>query len=69
MLCLRILIRKKKIDEVEVMALIKKEVAIDAPNQAESLKFLPESVWPSVKGLENIKAFNNLIGNMESEAL
>lgn len=51
------------------MALIKKEVAIDAPNQAESLKFLPESVWPSVKGLENIKAFNNLIGNMESEAL
>jgi dynein heavy chain len=30
---------------------------------------LPEAVWPAVKGLENIKAFNNLIGNMESEAL
>ena len=69
MLCLRILIRKKKIDEVEVMALVKKEIALDVPNQAESLKFLPEYIWPAVKGLENIKAFNNLIGNMESEAL
>jgi hypothetical protein len=57
MLCLRILIRKKKIDEIEVMALVKKEVAIDVPNQAESLKFLPEAVWPAVKGLENIKMF------------
>jgi dynein heavy chain len=69
MLCLRILIRKKKIDEIEVMALIKKEIAIDVPNQSESLKFLPEAVWPYVKGLENIKAFSNLISNMESEAL
>lgn len=32
MLCLRILIRKKKIDEVEVAALIKKEVALEVPN-------------------------------------
>jgi dynein heavy chain, axonemal len=69
MLCLRILIRKKKIDEVEVMALVKKEVALDVPNQAESMKFLPEAIWPAVKGLESIKAFANLIGNMESEAL
>ena len=69
MLCLRILIRKKKIDEVEVMALIKKEVAIDVPNQAESLKFIPEAVWPAVKGLESIKLFANLISSMESEAL
>jgi len=32
MLCLRILIRKKKIDEIEVAALIKKEVALEVPN-------------------------------------
>ena len=69
MLCLRILIRKKKIDELEVASLVKKEVAIDVPNQAESLKFLPEAVWPAVKGLENLKVFNNLIQFMESEAL
>lgn len=31
-LCLRILIRKKKIDEAEVNALVKKEVAIDLPH-------------------------------------
>ena len=69
MLCLRIMIRKKKIDEVEVAALIKKEVAIDVPNQSESLKFLPESIWPAIKGLESIKVFANLISSMESEAL
>jgi hypothetical protein len=61
MLCLRILIRKKKIDELEVMALIKKEVALEVPNQSESLKFLPEAIWPAVKGLENLKPFANLI--------
>jgi len=69
MLCLRILIRKKKIDEVEVAALIKKEVALEVPNQSESLKFLPESIWPAIKGLESIKPFANLISSMESEAL
>jgi dynein heavy chain len=69
MLCLRILIRKKKIDDAEVNALIKKEIALDVPNQAESLKFIPESSWPAVKGLETVKVFGNLISQMESEAL
>lgn len=69
MLCMRILIRKKKIDEGEVSSLIKKEVAIDIPNQVESLKFIPEAVWPAVKGLESLKLFANLISSMESEAL
>jgi dynein heavy chain len=31
-LCLRILVRKKKIDEVEVNALVKKEVALEPPH-------------------------------------
>ena len=69
MLCLRILIRKKKVDESEVLALIKKEVALEVPNQAESLKFIPESSWAAVKGLENVKVFGNLISQMESEGL
>lgn len=60
-LCLRILVRKKKIDEVEMVALIKKEVALDIPHQAESLKFIPEAAWPAVKGLEGVKIFGNLI--------
>jgi dynein heavy chain len=69
MLCLRILIRRKKIDESEVSALVKKEIALEVPNQAESLKFIPESAWPAVKGLETVKVFGNLISQMESEAL
>mmetsp|Transcript_7681 Transcript_7681/g.7099 ORF Transcript_7681/g.7099 Transcript_7681/m.7099 type:complete len:163 (+) Transcript_7681:2896-3384(+) len=68
-LCLRILIRKKKIEENEVMALIKKEVSLDPPHQAESLKFIPEPAWAAVKGLENVKLFANLISQMEGEAL
>lgn len=49
--------------------MIKKEVAIDPPHQADSLKFIPESAWASVKGLESIKTFENLVSNMENEAL
>ena len=69
MLCFRINIRKKLIDEKEVNALIKKEVALDAPHQPESLKFIMESSWGAVKGLETVKVFENLVSSMESEAL
>jgi hypothetical protein len=41
--------------------LIKKEIALEVPHQAESLKFIPESAWAAVKGLENIKIFEHLI--------
>lgn len=54
MLCMRILVRNKQIKEDEMMALIKKEVALDPPNQAESLKFIPEGAWAAIKGLENV---------------
>jgi dynein heavy chain len=69
MLCFRVLIKKKKIEEVEVNALIKKEVALEVPHQSESLKFIPEAAWAAVKGLESLKMFANLISQMESEAL
>ena len=61
MLCLRIMVRKRKIDDNEVASLVKKEIALDVPNQAESLKFIPESAWPAVKGLETVKVYGNLI--------
>jgi len=69
LLCLRVNLRKKLIDPKEVEALVKKAVALDPGHQAESLKFLPESVWPAVKGLEEVKVFENLVQSMESEAL
>ena len=52
MLCFRINIRKNIILEKEAQALIKKEVALDAGHQPESLKFIMESSWGAVKGLE-----------------
>lgn len=61
MLCFRINIRKGLIVEKEVLALIKKEVSLDPGNQPESLKFIMESLWGAVKGLEQVKLFENLI--------
>lgn len=70
MLTLRINIRKGLIKEDEVASLIKKEVAIDFPPMPDNLgKFLLESTWPAVIGLQSIKIFENLSSAMESEAL
>lgn len=69
MLCFRINIRKGLILEKEVAALVKKEISLDAGNQPESLKFIMESAWPAVKGLEQVKLFESLVSSMESEAL
>lgn len=64
MLTFKIMVRHKKIKEDEVEALIKKEVAMEPPHQEESLKFIPESAWAAVKGLESIKVFEHLITAM-----
>lgn len=69
MLCFRIMVRKGLIKQEEVDALVKKEVALEPPHQSESLKFIPETNWAAVKGLESIKIFEHLIQQMESEAL
>lgn len=61
MLCFRICIKKNIIAAKEVESLIKKEVSTDEKHQSESLKFIPESAWGAVRGLESIKVFENLI--------
>jgi len=55
------MIRKQMIAQEEVDSLVKKEVALEPPTQSESLKFIPESIWPAVKGLESVKTFEHLI--------
>lgn len=69
MLTFKIMVRHNMIDGDEVEALIKKEVALEPPHQEESLKFIPESAWAAVKGLESIKIFEHLISAMQNEAL
>lgn len=69
MLTFKIMTRHNLIDDDEVQALIKKEVALEPPHQEESLKFIPESAWAAVKGLESIKIFEHLISAMQNEAL
>ena len=67
MLTFRILIRQGRLNPNEVNSLVKKEVASEIPHQPETLKFIPETAWAAVKGLENIKIFENLISQMEGE--
>jgi len=69
MLCFRIGVRHARIDAREVESLVRKEVALEPPHQPDSLKFIPESAWAAVKGLESIKTFEHLIQQMEGEAL
>ena len=70
MLTLRINVRKGLINQGEVNSLIKKEVALDPPPCPDNLaKFLNETVWPGVIGLQNVKVFENLVQSMESESL
>jgi dynein heavy chain len=69
MLCFRIGVRHARIDAKEVESLVRKEVALEPPHQPDSLKFIPESAWAAVKGLESIKTFEHLIQQMEGEAL
>ena len=52
MLCFRICVRKNIISAKEVESLIKKEVSMDEKHQSESLKFIPETSWGAVRGLE-----------------
>mgnify|MGYP000934514476 CR=1 FL=1 len=69
MLTFKIMTRHNLINQDEVDALVKKEVALEPPHQEESLKFIPEAAWAAVKGLENIKIFEHLISAMQNEAL
>ena len=70
MLTLRINVRKGLVKQDEVTALIKKEVEIEPPQMPDNLaKFLLESTWPAVIGLQKVKIFENLSSAMESEAL
>jgi dynein heavy chain len=69
MLCFRIQMRKGALKEEEVEILIKNSVALDVPNQPENLKMIPETMWPSVVGLQKVKVFEDLLKQMESEGL
>lgn len=70
MLTLRINVRKGLIKQDEVTALIKREVALEPPPMADNLaKFIPETIWPAINGLQSVKLFENLVQSMETESL
>ena len=69
MLCLRVLVRKGVCNQEEVTHLVMKKVALDPPQQPDSLKFIPEPLWPACKGLEQVHRFSNFTSSLSEESL
>lgn len=69
MLCLRVLVRKGICNQDEVNHLISKKVALDPPQQPDSLRFIPEPLWPACKGLEQVHRFSSFTSNLGEESL
>lgn len=61
--------RKGQCNQDEVNHLIQKKVALDPPQQPDSLKFIPEPLWPACKGLEQVHRFSSFTSNLGEESL
>ena len=69
MLCLRVIERRGDVSQQEVSAFVRRQVSLSAKAQPEALRFMTESVWTAVCGLEAVPVFESLANEMEGEAL
>ncbi|OMJ82808.1 hypothetical protein SteCoe_16405 [Stentor coeruleus] len=69
MLCFRILLKDKKIDEGEYASFINGKPLPDVGKQPDNLNFLTEYQWGMVKALDLLTVFQGLASNMESDYL
>ena len=69
MLCFRILLKDKVIDEGEYAAFINSKPMLDAGKQPDCLNFLTEYQWGMIKSLDALAVFQGLAANMESDYL
>ena len=69
MLCFRILIKDKVIDEGEFAVFINGKPMLDAGKQPDNLNFLSEYQWGMIKALDLMPIFQGLAANMESDYL
>ena len=69
MLCFRISLKDKVIDEAEYASFINGKPLIDAGKQPDNLNFLTEYQWGMIKALDLLAVFQGLAANMESDYL
>ena len=69
MLCFRIQIKDKSIDENEYAIFINGKPPVDPGKQPENLNFLTEYQWGMLKTLDTLPVFQGLSSNMESDYL
>ena len=68
LLTLKILVSDKKMTAEEVDYLVMGKTSVDPGNMGPLHEWLPENIWPKVKGLENMQRFKGLGDNMQSDS-
>lgn len=68
LLTFNILINDGKIDEKDVSFLLRTQVVSDPGNMGPLAEWLPEHIWPKIKGLEAMQQFKGLGDNMQSDS-
>ncbi len=64
----KVLINDGKMDPVDVDFLLKSKSCIDPGNMGPLQEWLPESIWPRIKALEDMTRFKGLGDNMQSDS-
>merc|ERR1719163_189240 len=67
LLTLRVLLKAEKLDPVEVESLLEGRGASDPGNMGPLAEWMPEPIWPKIKQLETLKAFNGLGDMMQAD--
>lgn len=69
MLCFRVLVKDKGIDEGEYAVFINGKPVSDPGKLPENLNFLNEPQWAMIKSIESLSVFQGLASNMETDYL
>ena len=60
LMCLRIFMKSEQLTREEVDFLTFSKSSADPGNMGPLVEWLPEAIWPKIKGLETMKAFQGL---------
>ena len=64
----KIMINDSKMNAADVDFLLKTKSCIDPGNMGPLQEWLPENLWPKIKGLESMKRFKGLGDNMQGDS-
>ena len=68
LLTLRLQVNDGKLQQEEVDYLVTAPASVDPGNMGPLHEWMPQTIWPKIKGLETMKKFSNIGDNMQSES-